>query len=170
MLKINNTRTQALSLARSIMSSGVTPVIDLDGVLLDATHRQNCNPDGSLNLTAYRKNSTPEKIARDKPLPLLAMVHEFNANGYKYHVATARVLCESTAKLLAVNKVNPMVAMGRNGENDNRKDYILKTDHLVSKFDQRQRENMILIDDNLANCKAVIECGLKAVHVNFEGH
>jgi hypothetical protein len=170
MIKINNTKEQAKELATQIMQTGIIPIWDLDGVLFSAVARQLTNKDGSLNLDDYRKNSTPEKIARDLPLDLLEAIHILNKNNYPYHVATARVVCPSTAKLLAVNKVTPLKIMGRGGENDSRRDHLLKCDHLISSFSRRERERMILIDDNLNNCEAVTRIGVKAIHVNFNGH
>ena len=45
-------------------------IFDLDGTAIDSSHRQNTLPDGSLNLDAWRENSTPEMVARDTLLPL----------------------------------------------------------------------------------------------------
>ena len=45
-------------------------IFDLDHTTIDSSHRQNTLPDGSLNLDAWRENSTPEMIARDSLLPL----------------------------------------------------------------------------------------------------
>ena len=45
-------------------------IFDLDGTTIDSSHRQNTLPDGSLNLDAWVRNNTPEKIARDSLLPM----------------------------------------------------------------------------------------------------
>jgi len=170
MITTTNTKTSARTIAKALLLSGNTGLIDLDGVLFSAAHRQNCHPDGSLNLTKYRENSTPEKIAQDQDLPLMELVRILNANNHPYHVVTARVNCASTAKLLHDRGVKPLSVMARSGEHDNRKDSVLKSDHIASNFDLRQRENMTLIDDNLNNCKALIQLGCSAIHVPFEGH
>lgn len=170
MKTIHNTKHHATRLALSVIQSGITPAIDLDGVLLDARARQLTKADGSLCLEHYRENSTPEKIAQDKTLPLIDFVNALNNAGVGYHVITARVACTSTRKLLKDKGINPLSIMARRDENDHRRDYKLKCDHLAANFTQRQRENMVLIDDNLANCKAVQELGLKAVRVEFDGH
>jgi phosphoglycolate phosphatase-like HAD superfamily hydrolase len=170
MLKINNTSLAARHLAASIMQSGMVCAFDLDGVLLDATARQLTKSDGSLDLEHYRENSTGEKIALDKSLALLEAVHILNDNNVPYHVITARVACRHTLALLEDRNIKPLHIMARSGEHDNRKDHDLKTTHLLANFDQRQRENMVLVDDNVANCKAVKTIGLKAINVQFEGH
>ena len=170
MLKIKNTSKQARSLAASIIESGIVPCWDLDGVLLNATHRQICKPDGSLDLDKYRENSTAEKIAMDKSLALLEAIDILNANNVPYHVVTARVACRHTLALLEDRNIKPLHIMARSGEHDNRKDAHLKSTHLTANFSLRQRENMVLIDDNLANCDSAIALSMRSIHVPFEGN
>ena len=183
MITIKNNSVQARNLAQAIIDSGKTAVFDLDGVLLSAVHRQAIfTPDhvalglckdsdvGALNLQAYRANSTAEKIAQDKTMALIEAVEILNAASVPYYVCTARVRCTHTKKLLRDKNINPVYTMARSGEHDNRRDDHLKTAHLLARFDQRQREQMVLIDDNLRNCKAVQAIGLSAIHVPFEGH
>lgn len=170
MLKIHNTSAQARALATSIINSGITCAWDLDGVLLDARHRQLTLSDGSLDLIAYRANSTAEKIAQDKTLALIEAIQILNIAKVPYHVITARVACANTLALLAKHNINPVSVMARQGEEDQRKDHDLKTYHLLNNFSQRQRENMLLIDDNLNNCQAVKQIGLKAINVLYTGH
>ena len=45
-------------------------VFDLDGTVIDSSHRQITNKDGTLNLDLWRHNSTRSKIFKDKLLPL----------------------------------------------------------------------------------------------------
>lgn len=183
MLKIANTSATARALFNSLMVSGVYPCFDLDGVLLDASARQmtftlecveagKCTKAqiGHLNLDEYRKNSTPSKIMKDKSLPLLECIKLLNKANKPYHVLTARVICSGTKRLLNMRDIKPVSLMARSGEHDHRPDPDLKCCHLVSRFSLRERENMVLIDDNLANLKAVQHVGLKAIHVPFEGH
>ena len=183
MKTITNTRASAIDLALAIMASGKTACFDLDGVLIDATHRQNvytaqdvtqglCGLDdiGALNLNKYRENSTADKIAQDKALAMIEAVHILNRNKVQYHVLTARINCVNTSKLLFNNGITPALTMARLGENDNRRDDDLKVSHLLKRFDIRQRENMLLIDDNQRNLHAVKQIGLQAIHVPFVGH
>jgi len=183
MITIKNTHSDAHTLTRAIINSGVTPLIDLDGVLLDATHRQctftavhvkqglcQAADIGALNLVEYRKKCTPEHIAKDKALALLSMVHTLNACGIGYYVVTARVNCSSTAKLLKDKGINPLSCMARHSETDTRRDDHLKVDNLLAQFEPHELKNMVLIDDNLRNLKAVQAIGVRAIHVPFEGH
>lgn len=170
MIKIQNTQLHAISLVRFFVENNITPIFDIDGVLADASHRQICNPDGSLNLEKYREMSTAEYIAKDKELPLIEAIKLLNDLEVNYHVCTARVACENTVNWLQSKGINPIRLMARDGEEDTRKDYELKTDKIAMHFTPSQREKMALIDDNIANCEAAKNLGLKAFHVPFFGH
>jgi hypothetical protein len=45
-------------------------IFDLDHTTIDSSHRSHTLEGGALNLDAWRENSTPEKIALDRLLPL----------------------------------------------------------------------------------------------------
>jgi len=169
-MQIVNSKRSAKQLARHIIAKKITPVFDLDGVLIDATHRQNTHPDGTLNLEHYRENSTAEKIARDSELPLLHTIELLNEAGIRYHVCTARVPCKNTKNWLTQRNVKPARIMGRAGESDHRRDHELKGHHFLKSFSTRQRTKMVLIDDNEKNCQTARSCGLSSVHVPFRGH
>jgi len=170
MFTLQNNKKSATQLAATLIMAKKVPVFDMDGVFADASHRQICNKDGSLNLDKYREMSTAEHVSKDKALPLIKAIHLLQEAGVDFHICTARVMCDNTKAWLANNNVKPKSIMARCGENDSRRDYHLKTTHLISRFDFRQLEKMVLIDDNLANCKAVIKIGMQSINVPFEGH
>lgn len=164
-LLIKNHVKQANALADALLVSDKTPVFDLDGVLLDASHRIKLHADGSLDLEHYRSNTTAEQVMRDKDLPLMLAIQKLNVAGKRYHVATARVLCDNTLNLLTSRGILPAIALGREGENDNRRDCELKAQRLASTFTPQQLTNMLLIDDHLPNCQAAIGLGMLAIQV-----
>jgi len=170
MLTLENTKTVARNLAVNILTTKVVPVFDMDGVFANATHRQICNPDGSLNLDKYREMSTLAHIMKDTALPLIEAIHVLQEQEVDFHICTARVMCANTLAWLQANNVTPVSIMSRDGDTDSRRDYQLKTDKLSAGFTPSQLKNMVLIDDNLANCKAALALGMKAVNVPFEGH
>ena len=45
-------------------------IFDLDGTVIDSTHRQTYREDGTLSISNWRENNTPDLIAQDKLLPL----------------------------------------------------------------------------------------------------
>ena len=66
-------------------------VFDLDGTVIDSTHRTPNNPDGTLDLQGYYKNRTRANIFKDTLLPLAEVMKERYRDG-NYHVVvcTAR--------------------------------------------------------------------------------
>lgn len=69
-------------------------IYDLDGTLIDSSHRQLTLPDGSLDLDHWREHSTPEKVFNDSLLPLVSLFKKHN----RLHTTlfcTARVLSDA---------------------------------------------------------------------------
>ena len=66
-------------------------VFDLDGTIVDSSHRTPNKADGTLDLKGYYKNRTRENIFKDKLLPLATVMREKYYSG-EYHVVvcTAR--------------------------------------------------------------------------------
>jgi beta-phosphoglucomutase-like phosphatase (HAD superfamily) len=170
MITLKNTLENALQLAATLKVAKVVPVFDMDGVFADATHRQICNPDGSLNLDKYREMSTAEHINKDEELPLINALHKLQELSVPFHICTARVMCENTLAWLNNKGIKPKSIMARASDTDTRRDYHLKTTNLQSRFSHQQLKNMVLIDDNLANCQAAKKLGMNAINVPFEGH
>lgn len=70
---------------------------DLDGTLIDSSHRQ----DGTLDF--WRANSTPAKIAQDKLMPLHEIFHLLKEDGYFMICVTARVMSDHDHEFLVSN-------------------------------------------------------------------
>ena len=105
-------------------------IFDLDGTAIDSSHRQNTLPDGSLNLSAWRENSTPEMIARDSLLPLGEQWRDMVARGLdgthvKIAIITARVMGAADLQYLDDNGLAYDYIYSRN-EGDSTPDYELK--------------------------------------------
>ena len=78
-------------------------IFDLDGTTIDSSHRQNTLPDGSLNLDAWVRNNTPEKIAKDSLLPMAESWKTINRQNHQNVIMTARVIGKADLKFLADN-------------------------------------------------------------------
>lgn len=78
-------------------------IFDLDGTVIDSSHRQNTRKDGTLDLDHWRENSTAELIFRDKLLPLAEMVRSSYANDRQVILCTARVLTKHDYSYLRQN-------------------------------------------------------------------
>lgn len=76
-------------------------IYDLDHTVIDSRHRSATLPNGDLDLAHWIENSTPEKIARDKLLPLAGHWKTQRARGAEIVVCTARVMGEADYQYLA---------------------------------------------------------------------
>ena len=55
-------------------------IFDLDGTVIDSSHRQLALPNGDIDLTHWKENSTKKKIFRDELLPLAKYMRRAIAN------------------------------------------------------------------------------------------
>ena len=78
-------------------------IFDLDGTVIDSSHRKATLPDGSLDLAGWIENSTPEKIRKDSLLPLAAVMRQLFPNSEELLICTARVMGEADLEYLAEN-------------------------------------------------------------------
>ena len=67
-------------------------IFDLDGTVIDSSHRALANADGSINLDHWRENSTAKMIAKDKLLPLAEGWRSIDRSRHQIVVMTARVM------------------------------------------------------------------------------
>lgn len=65
-------------------------VFDLDGTVIDTSHRYRNLPCGKIDLQYWFENSTPEKIAKDSLLPLAHAWRRYYTEGHTIIVCTAR--------------------------------------------------------------------------------
>ena len=76
-------------------------IYDLDHTVIDSRHRQATLPNGDLDLAHWIENSTPEKVAADKLLPLAGHWKIQRARGAEIVVCTARVMGDADYQYLA---------------------------------------------------------------------
>jgi len=100
-------------------------IYDLDHTVIDSSHRQATLSNGDLDLAHWIENSTPEKIAGDKLLPLADHWKTQRARGAEIVVCTARVMGEADYRFLADHGLvwDGMICRT---EGDNSRDAILK--------------------------------------------
>ena len=76
-------------------------VFDLDGTVIDSSHRTPSNPDGTLDLQGYYKNRTRENIFKDTLLPLAdVMKDKYRSGDYHVVVCTAREIDQDDLEFL----------------------------------------------------------------------
>ncbi len=141
-------------------------IFDLDGTAIDSSHRQNTLPDGSLNLNAWRENSTPEMVARDTLLPL-GEGWKAGLTG-KIAIITARVLTHADYAFLRNNGLHYDFIYSR-PEGDNTPDDQLKRLALyqlakdVGRSMVYLRQFAIFFDDNASVRKMADKLGIATV-------
>ena len=108
-------------------------IFDLDHTTIDSSHRCNTLPDGSLDLAAWRENSTPEMVGRDTLLPLGLEWRDLYSRSPDLEIAviTARVMGAADLQYLADNNLRYDYIYSRT-EGDNTPDAALKEIALYS--------------------------------------
>lgn len=67
-------------------------IFDLDGTLINSSHRSVTDSGGNLNLAQWIENSTPEKVAKDGLLPMVGIIRKVNMLRNDIILLTARVM------------------------------------------------------------------------------
>jgi hypothetical protein len=140
-------------------------IFDLDGTVIDSSHRQNTLPDGSLDLARWIENNTYDKIMADSLLPLANQMRNIKAAGHTVIVCTARAFQIADQEFLAANGLEYDAYLSRGAVGDNRPDGQLKvellTDYFVSQgFTCAADANAIMFDDNLKVIAAMLSIGV----------
>ena len=123
-------------------------IFDLDGTIIDSSHRQATLPDGTLNLKHWFENATPEKIFGDTVLPLAQQINKRGKRGDYVLVCTARNMTFADFEFLMENGINPDKIISR-PIGDNTPDGELKANQLKRLFNlkQFQKANKVMFDD-----------------------
>ena len=128
-------------------------LFDLDGTMIDSSHRQNTLADGSLDLDNWIANNTPEKIMADTLLPLANEWKAIDRNRHSIVILTARVIGNTDIQFLRENGLGYDYIYSRK-EGDNSPDDILKRRFLYSLARRmnwsmaRMRAHTYMFDDN----------------------
>jgi len=140
-------------------------IFDLDATVIDSSHRQITLADGSLDLRAWKKNSTYGKVMRDSLLPL--------ANHWKkiqemrnvfIAVLTARVMADADYDYLRFKGLKADKIMSR-AFFDHRPDHIMKRQKILTfLFDNNIKNwsNVTFYDDNKNVLQMLLDLGINA--------
>lgn len=139
-------------------------IFDLDGTVIDSTHRHASLPDGSIDLAHWRENATPEKIAKDSLLPLIRAMRDLYNAGHHIVVCTARVFTAADLQFLGDNNV-PYHHLISRAVDDCRPDADQKAAQLIEFFAKRDLVlgvdvEPIMFDDNLKVVARMIKIGV----------
>ena len=139
-------------------------IFDLDGPIIDSSHRQAPLPDGTLNLAHWFENATPEKIFEDQVLPLAQQIRKRHKRGDYVMVCTARNMTEADYEFLMDNGINPHKIISRpkgNMEPDGQ----LKAKQLKQFFSLKQfaKASKIMFDDAASVRSSLRKIGIATI-------
>lgn len=143
-------------------------IFDLDGTIVDSSHRAVTLPDGSINLAHWRENSTPEKIALDSLLPLADTWRSVQEK-HRVIICTARVMGDADRNFFYRNGLRWDFLLSRK-EGDATPDAELKLQQLNSLanhlfYSWREfASRAVMFDDNLKIIELLSRNGLRVIH------
>ena len=144
-------------------------IFDLDGTVIDSSHRQNTLPDGSLDLAHWVENNTPEKILADSLLPLAGKMRSVRSVKDTVAVITARVIQDADLAFMKRNDLKFDFLFSRAQGNRTPDDLlkrraILKLARKLQRSMAWMRKNAVFFDDNLAVLDIMTAMGIKTVN------
>jgi len=136
-------------------------IFDMDGTIIDSSHRQATKPDGTLNLAAWIENATPEKISKDVVLPLAQQIRKRQKAGDYVLICTARQMSFADFEFLQDNGICPDKIISRplgNMEADGS----LKAKQLSKLFNLKQfaKASKVMFDDAASVRSALRKIGI----------
>jgi len=131
-------------------------IFDLDGTVVDSSHRCQLDNSGQLDLNLWIKNSTYENIFKDTLLPLANFMKKVSQQGHYVWVCTARYMQQADYDYLTENGISPSVILSRSLKDD-RADHILKRRMVKKLISLRPFSNIerIFFDDKQENLDAL---------------
>lgn len=144
-------------------------IFDLDGTVIDSSHRQNTRPDGSLDLAHWIENNTPDKILADSLLPLAEKMRSVRSVKDTVAVITARVIQDADLAFLKRNDLKFDFLFSRAQGNRTPDDLlkrraILKLARKLQRSMAWMRKNAVFFDDNLAVLDIMTSMGIKTIN------
>ena len=147
-------------------------IFDLDGTVIDSSHRQNTLPDGSLDLAHWIENNTAEKILADSLLPLAEKMRSVRSVKDTVAVITARVIQDADLAFLKRNDLRfdylYSRAQGNTSPDDIlKKRAILKLARKLQRSMNWMRKNTVFFDDNLEVLGVMDSMGIKTINATL---
>ena len=145
-------------------------IFDLDGTVIDSSHRQNTLPDGSLDLAHWIENNTVDKILADSLLPLAEKMREVRSDTVA--VITARVIQDADLAFLKRHNLKFDFLFSRAQGNSTPDDLlkrraILRLAAKMNKSIAWMRKNAVFFDDNLAVLDIMASMGIKTINATL---
>lgn len=137
-------------------------IFDLDGTVIDSSHRANFLPDGSLNLADWIENNKPAKILEDSELPLANLWRGLIAGGMTIAICTARFMQDADHLWLRERGLFANVIFSRPlGCRD--ADHDLKREQLSAWINAEGFERVTMYDDNKNVRETISQLGVVCI-------
>lgn len=136
-------------------------IFDLDGTVINSSHRALTKPCGGIDLAHWRENSTAEKIHRDTLLPLADLWRGALRAGHDIVICTSRVMGRADFGFLAKHGLDFHAIISRIGD-DARACGAFKREELSRHFSRAELRRSILFDDNHSVLQSVSHLVLRA--------
>jgi phosphoglycolate phosphatase-like HAD superfamily hydrolase len=138
---------------------------DLDGTLLDSSHRVSFKENGDFDLEAWIANCTKEKIFKDSFLPLINVFREYQKTGFTQICVTAREMTEFDFEFLKYHDMNFEMILHR--KNEHELDEVLKHKKLQSFFKDSGRIPFQAYDDKNENLEVFDKYGFRTFQASY---
>jgi len=149
---------------------------DLDGTVIDSSHRYSTLENGDIDLPKWIADNTRENIERDSLLPLARLMRSNYQQGDIVIICTARVLGVWDHVFLADHGIKAHFILSR-ALGDNRGDAEMKRSKLLALFSDlkvpfaRWTRNATFYDDNMGVLAMAEKMGIRtknAVQLNLQ--
>lgn len=135
-------------------------IYDMDGTLVDSSHRYKLMPCGTrIDLPHWRENS--DKVANDTLLPQVDKFRELVKSAEDYVIiATARLWCNLTAAFVVKHNIEPNCVFARRGEDDRRGGAALKIEGVKKLLNLKQFQGVQefhVYEDNVDYMKTICD-------------
>lgn len=140
-------------------------IFDLDGTVIDSSHRFTGTATGKIDLEKWIADSTRENIFKDSLLPLAKFMKALMKANKIVWICTARNMSENDFDFLAHHGIKAKTILCRK-QGDHRADAEMKTAKLKRLFNLKQFQNMekIMFDDNKIIQKELKKIGINTLH------
>ena len=142
-------------------------IFDLDGTVIDSSHRFTGTAEGKVNLAKWIEDSTRENIFKDSLLPLAKFMKALMKANQNVWICTARNMSKDDFDFLAEKGIKAKTILCRK-DGDHRADAEMKTAKLKRLFNLKQFQNAekIMFDDNKTNQQEMPKIGIRCLDEN----
>ncbi len=141
-------------------------IFDLDGTVIDSSHRTPTHSDGTLNLEKYLELRVPEYIFKDSLLPLARVMRRLYDEGHYIIICTARIMSQADMDFLEKNNIPYHLMQARLPSEDRVKDATLKTKKIGKLLNliQFRKKQWFMFDDAKPVISAMRQLGITCLN------